>query len=214
MSPMARRVPSPGPSAPLALRLPVRASAPPRKRNKRRRQAPASPRHARTRERGLLSWGPGPLLGRGQASCHPRQAALLLRHRPLEPSKKCHQHLLALQRWPGPAGPGRGLVPQNKGVCVAGGSTKPAARPQLRVPRPASPSARRTGRRDAEEAPKGTLAGDECQSVPWAPCGPRGCRAQSPHAADSYPTGRVLPPPAPRLPRQVTPPGASAWGAG
>lgn len=102
MSPMARRVPSPGPSAPLALRLPVRASAPPRKRNKRRRQAPASPRHARTRERGLLSWGPGPLLGRGQAS------AILARQRSSSGTGlSSHQKNVTSTFWPFSAGQGR-----------------------------------------------------------------------------------------------------------
>lgn len=105
---------------------------PGRKRNKRKRRAPP-PRCARIQGalRCLLSWGPGPLLGRGWAFWHPRQAALL-RQRPLRPSKNVNSTF-----WPLRVGrPGRG------GGGVAGGtkasarlrggrSTKPPARPDL-----------------------------------------------------------------------------------
>lgn len=117
-------------------------------------------------ERCLLSWGPGPLLGRGWAFWHPRQAVLLLRQRPLRPSKNVNSTFWALRV--GRPGRGRGCR-RNKGSCEAARrAAAQSPRPDLSCESPDQPAPH------PRELGHGTLKtpsekegsqGDKCQSL-------------------------------------------------
>lgn len=131
VSPMAGRVPSPGPSAALAPRPPVGASAPGGKETAK--AASTAPRRARVQGAACCLGDRVPFEeGRGFLPSLPGRAS------PQASASRAINKNVDSTFWPcgvGRAGPGAGCQ-QNKGPRVAGGSTKPRARPRPLAPEP------------------------------------------------------------------------------
>lgn len=199
----------PGESPPQAPRLRwpracLWGPVPPEEKKQRRRQAPPHGAPA-SRELPAVS-GTGSPSRRGEASCHPCQAALLLRRRPLEPSTKTSTAPSGPAGW---AGPGRGPgASRTKAPVWRAAAQSPG--PDL-GPSPPSPE-----RRDTEDAPKR-------REVPVGPTGTswalEGARRRAHCSPTPTPQEGCWPPsssPAATADdwRQATPPGAFGWGAG
>lgn len=186
----------PGESPPQAPRLRwprarLWGPVPPEEKKQRRRQAPPHGAPA-SRELPAVS-GTGSPSRRGEASCHPCQAALLLRRRPLEPSTKTSTAPSGPAGWAGPGRAGGRLPAEQRPPC---GGRQHKAQGPTSAPRP---------RVLSDGTLKMLLKGEKCLSVPRGPRGPLRAPGAEPTAARLLPPRKDAgPPPAPRLPQQTT----------